>query len=287
SPVVNLTVTPALLVPTVAVNPSASSITPAQLLTVAIAVNGTTGGATPTGTISLASGSFVAQQALAGGAASFTVAAGALNSGPDTLTATYSGDGNYATAMATASVNVAPVGMTIPPPPSVSPGASATATATITASGDYSGTLNLKCSLTSSPPGANSLPTCALNPTGINVAAGGNGTTTLTVNTTAASTTALAHPFRQFPFVFGGEGAVLAVALFFAVPSRPRRWISMAILTAVGVVACTLGCGGNGGQTTGSNTPATTAGSYVFTVTGTDSSNASITVSTTVSIVVQ
>jgi hypothetical protein len=65
----------------------------------------------------------------------------------------------------------------------------------------------------------------------------------------------------------------------------------MVILPAVALAACTIGCGGGGGggggTTTGSSTPATTAGNYVFTVTGTDSVNAKITESTTISITVQ
>jgi hypothetical protein len=59
----------------------------------------------------------------------------------------------------------------------------------------------------------------------------------------------------------------------------------MVVLFAV--AASTTGCGGGGGQSTGSSTPATTAGNYVFTLTGTDSANAKVTVSTTVSITVQ
>jgi hypothetical protein len=288
SAAVNLTVTPALLAPTVTVTPSAASITPAQSLTVSVAVNGTTGGATPTGTVTLASDSYTSQQMLTGGSASFTIAAGALNSGADTLTASFSGNGAYATAMGTATVTVSPVGMAIPAPAPVSSGASVTATATISASDSYSGTLTLKCTLTSSPTGAQSPPTCALNPTEINVAAGGNGTAAVTVNTTAASTSALAHPLRQIPFVLGGGGAVFAIVLFFGVPSRTRRWMSMAFLLAAVVASCSLGCGGgSGGQTSGTGTSATTVGNYVFTVTATDSANANITASTTVSIAVQ
>jgi hypothetical protein len=64
----------------------------------------------------------------------------------------------------------------------------------------------------------------------------------------------------------------------------------MVILLAVGIAVCTIGCGGGGGgggQTTGPTTPATTAGAYVFTVTGTDSANSKIAASATVKVTVQ
>ena len=284
---VNLTVTTALLTPTVTVTPSAKSITPAQSLTVPVAVNGTTVGATPSGTVTLASGSYTAQQPLASGAASFTIAAGALNSGADTLTATYSGDGNYAIAMATSTVTVAPVGMAIPAPAPVSPGGSATATATITASDSYTGTVNLICSLTSSPTGAQSLPTCSLNPTSVTLKAGASGTSALTVATTAASTSALLDRSHKSLWGLGGGGAVLAAVLMCGIPSKRRRWMRMLVLLWIAAAALAIGCGGGSTTTTGTSTPATTAGSYIFTVTGTDSANASITTSTTVTVTVQ
>jgi hypothetical protein len=135
---------------------------------------------------------------LTGGSSSFTIATGALNSCADTLTASFSGNGAYATAMGTATVKVSPVGMAIPAPAPVSFGASVTGR--ISATDSYSGTLELKCTLPSSPTSALSPPTCALNPTEVNFAAGGNGTAAITVNTTAASTSALAPPLRQIPF---------------------------------------------------------------------------------------
>jgi hypothetical protein len=83
-------------------------------------------------------------------------------------------------------------------------------------------------------------------------------------------------------------GAALAGVLMFSIPSRRRRWIPMLILLW-GVIAAagTIGCGGNGSSPiVGQGTPATTAGSYIFTVAGTDSINSKITSSTTVTIIV-
>ena len=59
---IDLPVTPSLTI-----TPSTSSITTAQGLTLTVAVNGGSGKATPTGTITLKSGSFNAQQTLSSG----------------------------------------------------------------------------------------------------------------------------------------------------------------------------------------------------------------------------
>jgi sugar lactone lactonase YvrE len=273
---------------TVTVTPSGTTITYEQSLTVKVAVGGASGQATPTGTVTLASGSYTSQQALSGGAASFNIAAGSLSSGTDTLTATYSGDPTYAGESGTVTVTVSPVTIAIPTPSPVSPGGSTTATATFTAGNNYSGTMNLTCTLTGSPTGAQSLPTCSLNPASITLTSGGSGTSTLTVDTTEASTTAFARPHRRNLWGLGAGGALLAGGIFFCLPLHRRRWISMFALMLLIAGAGCIGCGdGGGGQTTGQGTPATTAGNYTFTVTGTDSANPKITVSTTVSVAVQ
>jgi hypothetical protein len=272
-------------VPTVTVTPTAATITGAQTDSVAVSVTGATGSATPTGTVTLASGSYTAQQALADGAASFTIAAGTLSSGANTLTATYSGNATYDSGKGTTTITVSQVGLAIPAPAAVAPGASATATATITASSSYSGTLNLTCALTKSPTGAQSLPTCSLNPTSVTLKPSGSGTSVLTVTTTAGSTASLVQPSRKSLWGFGG-GTVLAVLLMCGIPAQRRRWMSMLALLWIVVASVAVGCGGGSGSST-QNTSGTTAGNYTFAVTGTDSTNASITTSTTVSVTVQ
>jgi hypothetical protein len=290
SPAVVVTVNPPLgtATATVTATPSAATITNNQSVTVAISVAGVSGQPTPTGTVTLASGTYTARQSLASGAARFNVAAGALASGADTLTASYSGDTTYAMASGTTVVTVVPVIMAIPVPSAVSPGGSDPATVTLTAGSNYSGTMNLTCSLTNFPAGAQSLPTCSLSPASVTIAASGTGTSTLTVETTAASSTsALAQPSRQNLFGLGGGGALLAAVLFFRLPSRRRRWAKMLLLLAVAAAGLAVGCGGSSPQSVGTSTPATTAGNYTFTVTGTDSSNSKITTATTVVITVQ
>lgn len=93
---------------TVTVTPASGSITTAQSLVVNVTVTGSGTLGTPTGTVTLTSGTYTSGAVtLSAGAASITVPAGSLPVGsPDTLTATYSGDSNYAGTTANANVTV-------------------------------------------------------------------------------------------------------------------------------------------------------------------------------------
>ena len=273
---------------TIKVTPPSSSITTSQSLTVSVAVSGAAGSPVPTGTVTLAGGTFTAQQPLSSGTANFTIAAGSLNTGVTTLTASYSGDATYAAVSGTATVTVAAVGIAISAPSPVSPGTSASATVTVTAGSAYSGTIQLSCALTSFPVGAQSQPTCSLNPTSIALKSGANGTSVMTVATTAASSTAsLAQPFHKNIWGLEGGGALLALLFMCGIPSRRRRWIStLCPVLVVVFTSIAIGCG-SGHSGTVSTNPATTTGKYTFTVTGTDSTSAAITTATTVTITVQ
>lgn len=134
--------TPVAVAPTVGVTPSPSTITTGQQLSVGVTVVGTTGGATPTGSIVLTSGSYTSAAAtLSNGSATINIPAGSLAAGSDTLTATYTPDSAsspaYKTAVGTAAVTVNAL-----PAPSMSVGLSSTSittaqslTATVTVSG--------------------------------------------------------------------------------------------------------------------------------------------------------
>lgn len=288
---------------TIAATPALSTITNEQTDTVAITVSGVSGQPTPTGAVILTRGTYSAQQTLANGTASFTVPSGALSSGANTLTATYSGDETYAGSSGTASITVSQVVIATLPQSGVSPGGSTTTNVTLSASSTYSGTMNMSCALVGSPAGAQSLPTCSLNPASVKIATAGTGATVLTVQTKAASTTALITPSRMNLFCFGG-GTMLAGLFLIGVPTRRRRWMPMLALLLIVVVAGVVGCAGSGGSNSGSDgsgsgsdgsgsgsggssIPATTAGTYTFTVTGVDSVNSSITTSANVVVIVQ
>jgi hypothetical protein len=272
---------------TVTVIPASAAITNQQTLAVTATVVGASGSATPAGVVTLSSGSFTAQQSLSNGTANFNVPAGTLSNGTDSLIVTYAGDATFAASSGTATVTVSVVVVAAPPPSPVMPGGSTTSTATLTAGSSYHGTMNLTCSLKSSPSGAVSLPTCSVSPASVTIAAGGSGTTTFTVKTVAASSSAKLQPSHMNLWGLGG-GTALAGLLMLWIPNRRRRWLSMALLLWVLGAAATIGCGGGGG--TGKSVPAvdaTTAGNYTFTLTGTDSANSAITTSTNVAVTVQ
>jgi hypothetical protein len=74
---------------------SPNPVTTAQILTVAVTVSG--GSGTPTGTVTLSGGGYTSTaHTLVSGSYTFSVPAGSLAIGSDTLTITYSGDSTYA-----------------------------------------------------------------------------------------------------------------------------------------------------------------------------------------------
>ncbi len=275
----------------VTIIPSAATITNAQAVTIAVSVAGSSGQPTPAGVVSLAAANYTAKQDLASGAATFTIPANTLSVGNDNVTVSYSGDATYAVASGTTSIAVQQVVATMTQPASVAPGGSTSSTINLSASSTYAGTLNLTCTLMSSPSGAQSLPTCSISPASVTLASGGNITATLTMKTTAAGATAFLRPAVTLRWLSGG-GATLAGILVWGIPTRRRRWMSLLAMLLLVSAAGAIGCGGgsssgsgNGGG--GQTMPATTAGTYTFTVIGTDSLNSQIAASTNVTITVQ
>lgn len=159
---------------------------------------------------------------------------------------------------------------------SLSPGATTGNTGTISVVGtnDFSGTVSLKCAVTTSMAGVNYKPTCSLNPTSLAISGTAAATSTLSVATTAPSSAK--NNLRRL-FGPSAGGASLALLLLFTVPARRRKWLSMlglfVICALVGVTGC--GGGGNGGISGGGGSggnPGTTLGTYTITVTGTSGS---------------
>jgi hypothetical protein len=120
----------------------------------------------------------------------FNVAGTALLPGPNTLTATYTGDANYTGSSATATVTVTEVAFTLQSTPLIiSAGASTGNTAAISAFsyGGFTGPVTLSCTVTSTPPNATSPVTCSVPPT-LDLTGIGAVTGLLTVNSTASTT---------------------------------------------------------------------------------------------------
>ena len=182
---------------------------------------------------------------------------------------------------------------------SVSPGATTgnASTVTVTPSFGFTGSVALTAAVTSSPTGAVNLPTLSFGATTpVSITSTAAGTATLTISTTAASTTSCSamnqtHP--PIPWKAGG-GAALACLLLFRIPARRRKLRGLlGMLVLLGAFAgAAMGCGGGGGASNGgggsSCTPqtvaGTTSGAYIITVTAT---SGAITQTGTVALTVQ
>lgn len=152
---------------------------------ITLTANGTTLGTTST----LSGGNaFGTSTALA--SAVFPVAGSQLVNGLNTLTATYTGDSNYAGSTGTGTVTMTESSFTLKTGAiTIAAGATTGNTATITASstGGFAGLVNLTCSVTTSPASATSPITCGV-PTQIDMTGTSAATATLTVTSTASTT---------------------------------------------------------------------------------------------------
>jgi hypothetical protein len=303
SSAVNFTVTPAVTsISSFTVQPS-GSVAVGTSLTFSLTLSVDSVGAAPTGTVTFKNGSTTiatvpmvgtagTSTALASGQASFSTATLAV--GTYSITAIYSGDGNYAGSTSS------PLPVTVTTTSTPTPGLTLTGTAvtvvaggstgntstlTVTPSGGFTGSVALTAAITSSPAGSVNAPTLSFGATTpVSISTTTAGTATLTV-TTKATTTALAKP-AQTPWLPAG-GLALAGLLLLISPSQRRRWrttlgvlVLLAVLTS-GLLAC--GGGGSTGGGGGTTTPGTTPGAYTITVTGT---SGTLTATTTVSLTV-
>ena len=144
-------------------NPLSTAIAPSGMVT--LTANGNTIG---TGTVQ------PIQEANTGASLAtiaISVPASSLAAGANTITAAYSGDGNYSASSGTVSVSSNPgfviSGTSIA---TLQAGSSGTSTVTITPSAGFTGAVNLTCAVTG-PTGAVSVPTCSYNPASVTLAA--------------------------------------------------------------------------------------------------------------------
>jgi subtilase family serine protease len=274
----SFTVTVTGLTPTVTVTPSKNSLLASDAITVQATVTGT--GATPTGKVTLfGQGVFAAAQQLSNGSYTFTIPADSLYGGNNqSLTVSYSGNADYASATGSANISVTPVyALSATAPAPITAGGTATSTITVSSVSGYVGTVNLSCALTSSPAGATSPPTCSTSGsvalttsnTQCHLIPGTgtilcSGTATVTIGTTA---NAALEPPRLFPWQVAGGGVVLTLVIFLGAPPKRRRWLSiLGVLTVTITLSSMWACsstsgGGGGGKTTPSVvvTPAKTS----------------------------
>ncbi len=214
--------------------------------------------------------------------------------GSDSIVASYGGTSSFEVStsfpvvvtVAAQVVSAPPATINVPAPAPVSPGGTTASAVSLVARASYSGTMNLTCALTNSPVGAQYVPTCTITPSTITIAANATAASTLTVQTTSTSTAAVARPSGLAPWGLGGASA-MAGLLMFCLPTRRRRMMSVLALV-LGVCSLgAVGCGSSASAPPTTTTQSTTAGSYTFTVKGTDTANASTTASTMVTVTVQ
>jgi subtilase family serine protease len=281
--------------------PTPNPVTTTQSLSVPVTVTGSSG--TPTGTVTLTGGGYTSpSETLVGGSYTFTVPAGSLAVGTDTLAVTYSGNSTYAAATSnsakvtvtgTSSSSTFVLNNPLPAvsPTTIAPGSTSAATITVSSTNGYAGTVTLTCALTT-PTTLTDPPSCsATSGSPVTLSSGTtSGTATITVYTTAASSAALVYP--KLPGkgrgLFGaGSGALLAMLLFFGIPARRRGWRSMlGILVLMAALGTLSACGSGGGTTTTQSIPGTSAGTYSFTVTGTGNDTNKTTATTTFTVTV-
>jgi len=259
---------------TLTANPTTIAQNASTTLTATVAP--TSGGGTPTGTVTffVNTSTSLGTATLSNGAGSLSVLGTALSIGANSITASYGGDTTFA-ASTSAPVTVTvtgPPGFTLSSSPAsivVSQGGTSTSTITVTSSGGFTGAVALACS------GAPSEATCTVMPASVTPAANGTATATLTVTTTAPSAIFGYRrpgpgPGPQAPLLvlaIGLLGMMGLAATYKWLPVRAGlRWSAMAavvVLAAVGMSSC-------GSSSSGS--PGTPTGSYTIAVAGTSGS---------------
>jgi Bacterial Ig-like domain (group 3)/FG-GAP-like repeat len=279
---------------TVALAPASASFYAGTAQAVTLSVAGATGLPTPTGTITLSGGTFTsAATALSAGSAAITIPANSLANGSNTITAAYSGDATYGTAKGTATyvVSTTAPGFTISGTAvTVSSGASSGNSSTVSVTpvpiSGFTGSVALSAAITSSPAGATDAPTLSFGSTSpVSLSGTTAGSATLTITTTASTSTGLQYPTgNSLRWAETGVSA-LACVLLFGVPARRRSWRATigSLLLAIALVVGVNGCGGGSGSGSQGN-PGTTAGAYQITVTGV---SGSITETTVVNLTVE
>lgn len=225
-------------------------------------------GAVPTGTVVVAVDGTSHSLPLVAGAATYTFSSAVAAA--HTLTATYSGDAAYARASAILSLTVptGPAFSVAATSLTVAVGARGQSTVTVTPSNGYAGTVAWNVSSTPAlSQGCFSLPGTAVS---------GTTAATLTIDAGSACGAAASHLPRRPPFALLG----FAFAGLLGLGSRRRKWLGALLLVASTFTAC-------GGTSTSTTTAHDLPGTYLVSITGTDTVTATITASTTLTLTIQ
>lgn len=276
-------------------NPGGNSVVAGQSAIATATIFGSQYGVPPTGTVTFYDNNIALTDAVSYTNSANPPSLSALyattqhvftTAGTHQITVSYSGDANYtsATTPVPQSLNVlGPFSLSAGSLNSLTPGQSGSSTVSVTPNGGFTGVVNLTCQVSTTMITYSDLPMCSV-PASVSITGTSAATATLTVNTTAATSGALAP--GPDPLRIGGETTVLAVLFLFWIPSKRRKWMCIvgAIVLAVSIGAS--GCGGGGangsGGGGGGGNAGTTPGAYTVTVTGTDAATGKITAQTTV-----
>jgi hypothetical protein len=183
------------------------------------------------------------------------------------ITAVYSGDANYAASPTSApltitistgapdfSLTATPTSFTI-----ASPGLSGTTAISASALNSFTGTVSVTCVV----PSNMTYSSCSLNPTSFSVP---NGSTMLTVNTTAPSLAL--RLFNRPRWFIPSAGALFACIFLLLITGKKRRVkLAFGLLVFALLAAAFAACGGS--SSSAPSSPGTPTGTYTVTVTGT------------------
>jgi subtilase family serine protease len=270
---------------TLAIKASANPITTSQTVSFTATLTSSSTSSTPTGTVQFFSngGALGSAATLSAAGTATTPALNFSTAGTYSITAVYSGDGNFAgSTSAAVSLVVTSLGnftlVSTPSSISITSGAVATSNLAVASVSGFSGTVNLSCSV--SPAGTAIAPSCSIAPGSVTLQAGGTATAVATITTGATqNVAAIQHSSRKIL----GEGGAMFAALLCMVPFRRRRAIRSltALVVALGGLSALSGCGSGGSLA--ATLPASASNTYTVTVTGTGTAaggNAATTAST-------
>lgn len=244
-----------------------------EILTATLAVD-MTGRPTATGSVAFYDGTtLLGTEDLTGNAATFTTTE--LSVGNHTLTAVYTGDGNFnpakasATAITIAALDPAFVLTGTPTTLSLTSGNNGVVALGLAANASFSGAVTLTCS------GAPANATCTVNPGSVTLAAGQTATATLVIGTTTAKSAV-----RNAPKPWSTPAAITSLAALFGVFFGCRKQMRMLSMVVLGLV---LSCGGllTGCGNEGSSIKAASHTSFTVTVTATPASGSTAVAQTT------
>jgi hypothetical protein len=219
----------------------------------------------PSGTVTFFSGNtqlgsapvFGQQVDQNGVTASASLNSSTLPLGQNSITAQYSGDGNYVSSSAASATLIVDADFGISAgSPSITvtkPGSSANNALTITGQTGYNNTVNFS---SASCAGLPLLTTCSFAPGSVS----GSGSSTVTISTTAPS--AALHGFE-----LTSTGVLFAGAFLVSVPLRRKRFQAALALVLCSIALGTVACGGGSVSGGGGGHPGTPTGSYNVVVT--------------------